>query len=221
MSAEGDLLAVLVRRTFDEILAATGNADLAMLSSDIVQRDGLAALGAPASILAALDAEIDALGDILRPSIPEVFEFPDQGGLGGLIPDISIPGLDGLRKWIAARLDELTAVVGRVAGAVKDAALAAVQATLPGILDVALKLTDLAEGAFSLLDDVIALPQELTMVLLEGLAEGLLAAANPLGDAIAGALGSTLTAFLSPLDKGVSLPETDGSPRLTLGRRAL
>lgn len=220
MSAETDLLQALVLRTFDEVFDTTGNVELAMLAADVVQLDGLTALGAPAGVLALIAEAIATRRAQLEAEVPELFAEPEPTGVVRVIAAAGVPGLDGLRTWLQARLDQLTAAVGAVAGAVKDAAIAAVQATLPTLAEVALSLVSTVEGSLSFIGENLAQLDDVAMALAEGVGGGLESAAGEFGNRISSAAGNALTAFWGPLESAAVLIRSGTPQVLEPGPRA-
>tara|TARA_Y100000310_G_scaffold152718_1_gene152162 strand:- start:54 stop:722 length:669 start_codon:yes stop_codon:yes gene_type:complete len=196
VSVEADLLAALVQRTYETVLRATGDQELALVSATVVQRNGLADLGAPQHVLDALDAEIARLRALIDARDPAMLEPPEPRYRVPPIPTPSVPGFDAIKDWIGDRLGELADLVGTVAGKVRDAAVAAVQATIPTLADVALSLVGTVGDTLGFMGENLAQLDDVALALADGVGGGLEAAAGEVGNRIASAAGNSLTFFL-------------------------
>lgn len=220
MSAESQLLTELVRRIYDEVLDQTGSEGMALLAASTVQRDGLEDLGAPPGVIANLTANLVKLREQVEAENPELFEPPKPSWSLPSIPTPSIPGLGAIQDWLRDRIRDLGDIVGAIAGAVLDAAVAVVEATLPTITEIALSLVGAIEGTLSFIGDNLAQLDDVAAALGRGVGSGLEDAAGELGNRIASAVGNLLSGALEPLVSSAADVPTIEAFELELGPRA-
>jgi hypothetical protein len=167
-----------------------------------------------------LEEDIRELKELIEADAP-VFTEPPTPEFPLPIPSLpSIPGLGALTSWLRDRLADLEGVVRQVAGAVRDAALAAVQATLPTLAEVALALLRHETRTLDFIGSNLAELGDVVIALTEGVGGGLESAAGEMGNRIASAAGNVLSGVLRPLIGTAADIPTLEAFELELGPRA-